>query len=87
MNPMKHKALMRVVATSTMLIVCGYFIQPGFAGEGDSPLEAFFLPIDTEVTGIIGADYMVDHYKVIVPTTGRLIVRLYDIIFKILGIN
>ena len=62
MNRIKHKALMRVMATSAMLIVCGYFIQPGFAGEGDSPLEAFFLPIDTEVTGIIGADYMTDYY-------------------------
>ena len=78
MNWIKHKAFMKVVAASTILLACGHFEHPSFAGEGDSSLEAFFLPIDTEVTGIIGADYLADYYKVIVPTTGRLIVRLYD---------
>jgi len=79
MNWINHKVLMRVVATSVMLLVCGYFIQPGFAGEGDSPLKAYFLPHKTELTGSIGADFALNYYKVIVPATGRLVVRLYDI--------
>ena len=51
----------------------------GFANEGDSPLEAYFLPHDTELSGTIGSEFMSDYYKVIVPSTGRLIIRLYDI--------
>jgi len=79
MSWINHKVLMRVVAASVMLLVCGYFIQPGFAGEGDSPLEAYFLPHDTEAEGAIGAEYATDYYKIIVPATGRLVVSLYDI--------
>lgn len=74
-----HKALMKVVAASVMLLVAGYFVHPSFAGTGDSPLEAYFLPHRTELTGAIGAEYKADYYYLIVPATGRLVVRLYDI--------
>jgi len=79
MSWINHKALMRVVATSVMLLICGYFVHPSFAGVGDSPLEAYFLPHDTEAEGAIGAEYASDYYKVTVPAMGRLSVSLYDI--------
>ena len=85
MNWINHKALMKVVTASAVLLVGGYFEQPSIAGIGDSPLEAYFLPNDTEATGIIGAEYMGDYYKIIVPATGRLVVRLYDINLQDLG--
>ena len=79
MNWINHKALMKVVTASAVLLVSGYFEQPSIAGIGDSPLEAFFLPYDTEAEGAIGAEYASNYYMVIVPATGRLIVSLYDI--------
>lgn len=79
MNWVNHKALMKVVAASAMLLVTGYFVHPSFAATGDSPLEAYFLPYNTELTGIIGSEYTADYYKVIVPATGRFVARLYDI--------
>lgn len=79
MNWINHEVLMKVISASAMLLVCGYFIQPSLAGQGDSPLEAYFLPYNTECRGTIGSEYTSDYYKVIVPATGRLIVRLYDI--------
>jgi hypothetical protein len=79
MNWINHKALMKVVTASAVLLVSGYFEQPSIAGIGDSPLEAYFLPYDTEAEGAIGAEYASDYYTVIVPATGRLVVSLYDI--------
>lgn len=79
MNCINHKALMRIVAASAVLLVSGYFVHPSQAGEGDSPLEAYFLPHETEVEGAIGAEFAADYYKVIVPATGRFVLRLYDI--------
>jgi len=69
----------RAIVVSVGVIVFGYGARPAFAGIGDSPLEAFFLPYDTELTGTIGAEFTTDYYKVIVPATGRLVVRLYDV--------
>ena len=71
----KHLIMLLVL----MLITCSNFINSSFAGEGDAPLEAYFLPRDTELSSTIGSEFMSDYYKVIVPSTGRLIVRLYDI--------
>lgn len=48
MNWINHKALMKFVIASIMLLVCGYFVHPSIAAVGDSPLEAYFLPHDTE---------------------------------------
>jgi len=79
MNRLNHKALMNIVAVSAIVLVSGYFGQPSVAGIGDSPLEAYFLPHETEVEGAIGAEFTSDYYMVIVPATGRLVVRLYDI--------
>ena len=79
MNRNNHKALMNVMAASAMLLACGYFVHPSSAGVGDSPLEAYFLPHDTELTGTIGSEYTSDYYKVVMPATGRLIIRLFDI--------
>ena len=79
MNPINREALVRVVAASAVLLACGYVVPPSFAGEGDSPLDAYFLPHDTEAEGAIGAEYAPDYYKVIVPAMGRLVVSLYDI--------
>ncbi|MFC1766595.1 cohesin domain-containing protein [Planctomycetota bacterium] len=79
MNPYKCKGLGKMLVTVALIFVWGVCVLPGLAGEGDSPLEAYHLPYGTEVGGVIGADYLSDNYKVIVPATGRLIVRLYDI--------
>ncbi len=79
MNWINPKALMRVVAASAVLLAWGYSVPCSFAAVGDSPLEAYFLPHETEVEGAIGAEFASDYYKVIVPATGRLVVSLYDI--------
>ena len=79
MNWNNHKALMNVVMASIMLLVSGYFVHPSLAEVGDSPLEAYFLPNNTEVEGSIGAEYAPDYYTIIIPSTGRLVVTLYDI--------
>ena len=79
MERLNHTTSKWGVAGLVILLVCGGLVPAGFAAEGDTPLEAYFLPHDTELTGIIGAEYAADYYKVIVPATGRLIVRLYDI--------
>ena len=79
MNWINHKTLMKMVAASVVLLASGYFDHTSFAGIGDSPLEAYFLPYDTEAEGAIGAEYASDYYKVIVPATGRLVITLYDI--------
>ena len=79
MNWINHKKLMNIMAATAMLLVSGYFIQTSFAGIGDSPLEAYFLPYNIEVEGSIGTDYSPDYYMIIVPATGRLVVTLYDI--------
>jgi len=67
-----------------MLLICGCLIQPSFAGEGDSPLEAIYLPYDTEVSATIGSEYTSDYYMVVVPAKGRLVVSLYDIALPII---
>ena len=85
MNGINQKALMNVVVVSAILLVSGYFGQPSFADIGDSPLEAYFLPHDTEVEGTIGAEFTSDYYMVIMPATGRLVVRLYDINLQDVG--
>jgi hypothetical protein len=79
MNWINCQAFMRAVVISAVLPICGYFVQPSFAGEGDSPLEAYFLPHNTELSGTVASEFTSDYYKVIVPTTGRLIITLYDI--------
>jgi hypothetical protein len=79
MEPINRGHWMRVVAACIALSAWGYCVPPGFAGQGDSPLEAYFLPHGTELKGTIGAEYTSDYYYVIVPATGRLVLRLYDI--------
>jgi len=77
--------LAKVVVAFAMLLVCSYSTRLAYGGEGDSPLEAYFLPHDTEAEGAIGAEYASDYYKVIVPATGRLVVSLYDIELQDVG--
>jgi len=79
MNWINHNTLTKLAATFVILLVSSFFAHPGFAGEGDSPLEAYFLPHNTEIDGRIGSEGTADYYKVIVPATGRFVLRLYDI--------
>jgi hypothetical protein len=79
MNRINQKALVKVMAVSAITFVFGYFARPSLGEIGDSPLEAYFLPYNTEIEGAIGTEYASDYYTVIVPATGRLIVSLYDI--------
>lgn len=80
MRPSHWEHRMRIVAACLAWFAWGHCVPPGFAGPGDSPLEAYFLPHGTELKGTIGAEYASDYYYLIVPATGRLVVRLYDII-------
>jgi hypothetical protein len=82
MKPVNRERWMRVVAACIALFACGYCVPPGFAGQGDSPLEAYFLPYNTETKGTIGAENKPDYYYVVVPATGRLVIRLYDIVLQ-----
>jgi hypothetical protein len=70
-----HRTLVSLVSAFAVLLSANLVC----AGEGDSPLEAYFLPHDTPLTGAIGAEFAADYYKVIVPATGRFVARLYDI--------
>jgi hypothetical protein len=79
MNWINHNTLTKLLTTLTILLVSSYFAHASFAGEGDSPLEAYFLPHDTELEGSIGDEGGADYYKVIVPAAGRFVLGLYDI--------
>lgn len=79
MDRIDRRTAMRAIMMSAMVLVWGYGAPLARAGEGDSPLEAYFLPYGVALEGSIGAEYTADYYKVIVPATGRLVVRLYDI--------
>jgi hypothetical protein len=79
MDRINRKSTLGIVLTCTILFLCGGLVSPCLADEGDSPLEAYFLPHDTVLEGTIGDNYAADYYKVIVPATGRLVVTLYDI--------
>jgi len=75
-----HRPLSRrIVIATAVLIVLGGVVPAALAEEGDSPLEAYFLPYDTELSETIAEEYAPDYYKVIVPATGRFVVSLYDI--------
>jgi hypothetical protein len=79
MNPINREHWAGVVVASLVLLTWGPLVPLSFAAPGDSPLEAYFLPHGAELKGTIGAEFASDYYYVIVPATGRLIVRLYDI--------
>jgi len=69
----------RIWMMVALFSLSSYGLPGAYAAQGDSPLEAYFLPHDTELRGAIGSGESYDYYKVIVPATGRLIINLYDI--------
>ena len=72
----------RLIVTVTLLCLYASLAPPALAEEGDSPLEAVFLPRNTELTGEIRSEYAANYYKVVMPATGRLVIRLFDIVLQ-----